>query len=450
MGKITFGGINKSLLYIILMSVFQVLNQYIYGFIYIECFYKMNIYQILYNAIIDPDKTDFPHHRVFDPLFSYIGVIILSLFIPKEKNKKKKYEDDEDIELSNMKDSRLSLKLIHTGMGNYLKSKRGVIFFIAILILWIAVENLLLIYVDIFQDLDFWFFELIFISIIFSKNFYFKIYSHQILGMALSIGVGSLLKVYNITLSIKSSQNEEDKKFYQKYPFICFFTIFYLLLIYIRSYVNTRLKILMDLKFVSHRTLLMSYGLTGFIICLLAGIFTSLVPCFDFIHNYVCVINYEDKMYYDHILNYYESWKNVLVRLIVIVLGMVTFFLNKFFYTLIIKKYTPIHVIFSFPIQFFIEKTFLLIFTAIFFIDHLFAKENQLKKFLLDESGDIASIIGFLIYLEMIELNFCGFNYNLKKNIINRGDDEYKISVNDSLRQERFSSMDSSDLEIDA
>jgi hypothetical protein len=349
-----------------------------------------------------------------------------------------------------MKDSRLSLKLIHTGMGNYLKSKIGVIFFIAILILWIAVENLLLIYVDIFQDLDFWFFELIFISIIFSKNFYFKIYSHQILGMALSIGVGSLLKVYNITLSIKSNQNEEDKKFYQKYPFICFFTIFYLLLIYIRSYVNTRLKILMDLKFVSHRTLLMSYGLTGFIICLLAGIFTSLVPCFDFIHNYVCVINYEDKMYYDHILNYYESWKNVLVRLIVIVLGMVTFFLNKFFYTLIIKKYTPIHVIFSFPIQFFIEKTFLLIFTAIFFIDHLFAKENQLKKFLLDESGDIASIIGFLIYLEMIELNFCGFNYNLKKNIINRGDDEYKISVNDSLRQERFSSMDSSDLEIDA
>ena len=268
--------------------------------------------------------------------------------------------------------------------------------------------------------------------------------------MALSIGVGSLLKVYNITLSIKSNQKEEDKKFYQKYPFICFFTIFYLILIYIRSYANTRLKILMDLKFVSHRTLLMSYGLTGFIICLLAGIFTSLVPCFDFIHNYVCVINYKDKMYYDHILNYYESWKNFLVRLIVIVLGMVTFFLNKFFYTLIIKKYTPIHVIFSFPIQFFIEKTFLLIFTAIFFIDHLFAKENQLKKFLLDESGDIASIIGFLIYLEMIELNFCGFNYNLKKNIINRGDDEYKISVNDSLRQERFSSMDSSDLEIDA
>ena len=119
---------------------------------------------------------------------------------------------------------------------------------------------------------------------------------------------------------------------------------------------------------------------------------------------------------------------------------------------MIIKHYTPIHVIFSFPIQFFIEKTFLLIFTAIFFIDQLFSKENQAKKFLLDIFGDIASIIGFLIYLEMIELNFWGFNYNLKKNIINRGEDDYRISLNqnDTLRDERFSSVDSSDLEIDA
>ena len=132
------GKINKSLLYIILMSVFQVLNQYIYGFIYIECFYKMNIYQVLYNAIIDQDKTDFLHHRVFDPLFSYIGVIILSLFIPKEKNKKNKSEGDEENELNNIKESRLSLKLIHTGFSNYLKSKRGIIFFVLILILWVA------------------------------------------------------------------------------------------------------------------------------------------------------------------------------------------------------------------------------------------------------------------------------------------------------------------------
>ena len=188
----------------------------------------------------------------------------------------------------------------------------------------------------------------------------------------------------------------------------------------------------------------MSYGSIGLIMCLLIGIFTSFVPCFDFINNYVCKIDYKNKMYFDHFFNYTESLKNIGVRLIIIVLGMITFFFNKFFYSLIIKRYTPIHVIFSFPIQFFIEKTFLLIFTSIFFINQLFEKKNQLEKFLLDESGDIASILGFLIYLEIIELNFCRFNYNIKKNIICRGESEYQIStaLNEKLRNDSASSVD--------
>ena len=105
----------------------------------------------------------------------------------------------------------------------------------------------------------------------------------------------------------------------------------------------------------------------------------------------------------------------MLVRLIIIILGAITFFFDKYYCIMIIQNYTPIHPIFSFFIQYFIEKTFLLIFTPIFFPEDLFPNENQLKKFLLDESIDIASIFGLLIYLEMIELNFCGFNFNLKK-----------------------------------
>ena len=71
----------------------------------------------------------------------------------------------------------------------------------------------------------------------------------------------------------------------------------------------------------------------------------------------------------------------------------------------------------------------MLIFTAIFFVEKLFKTKEQLKKFLLDTSGDIASILGFLIYLEIIELNFCGLNFNLKKNIISRSEDDYQILI---------------------
>ena len=449
MAKISFGGINKSLLFIILMSVCMVLNQYLYGFIYIECFYKMNIYQILYNAIIDKEKTDFPHHRLFDPFFSYLGVILCALFIPKGKKRDRDRDRDNSIN-EIIKDSTLAIKLIHNDVKKFIQTQKGIIMFIAILILWIIEENLILIYVDIFQDLDFWFFELIFISIIFSKYFIFKIYSHEILGMAISIGVGSILKIYNITIAFNSE--DADKTLYSKYPIICCFIILYFFIIAARSYVNTQLKVFMDLKFVSHRTLLIFYGLAGAIICLITGVIISFVPCPFFMRNYVCNVDYGNKIYYDNIQNYFESWQNMLVRGIIIILGIVTFFFHKYYYTLIIKAYTPIHVIFSFPWQFFIEKTFLLIFTAIFFRDDLFTQEKQLEKFLLDISGDISSIIGFFVYLEMIELNFCMLNYNLKKNIIERGEKEYKedntsCDISEKIKEEAIVSDSESESE---
>ena len=433
MSVISFGEVNKSLLFILFMSISMVFNQYLYGFTYIECFYDMNIYRSLYQAIVGSNKEDFPHHRIFDPLFSYLGVIALSLFIPKEKVKKREkneeIKEEESSETSSKGiDSNNHLpKLIHNELKNYLNNRGGIIIFILILILWIIEENLVLIYVDIFQDLDFWFFELIFISIIFSNHFIFKIYSHQKLSMALSIGVGSILKIYNISISLIS----EDEKIYKKYPLVFFFVILYFLIILARSYVNTQIKVFMDLKFITHRLLFMSYGIAGSIICFVVGIIISFSPCSKsgVFETFICKFKYNNNIYYDEIHNYAESPLNISVRLIIIILGMASFICHKYFYTLIIKDYTPIHVIFSFPVQFFIEKTFMVIYTTIFHIKLLLEGEEKINKFLLDISGDIASIIGFLIYLEIIELNFCKLNYNLKKNIISRGENDYKFSI---------------------
>ena len=71
--------------------------------------------------------------------------------------------------------------------------------------------------------------------------------------------------------------------------------------------------------------------------------------------------------------------------------------------------------------------------------DHTFfddTKELNFKtaKFLLDISGDITSILGFLVYLEILELNFCKFNYNLRKNIILRGESELSGKENEDNR----------------
>lgn len=75
-------------------------------------------------------------------------------------------------------------------------------------------------------------------------------------------------------------------------------------------------------------------------------------------------------------------------------------------------------MIFSFPIYFFFKKIFLIfntLFHGNFFIEN--KMENIEYKFILDISCDFLSFIGFTVYLELIELNFCGLNYNLCRHI---------------------------------
>ena len=447
---ISFGEINKSLLYIFLMSVSLVINQYLYGFTYIQCFYPMNIYRTFYNLIIkESDENDlkFSKHRIFDPLFSYAGVIILSFFFIKKKTSnelKDTHSPDERAQ------SKSEIILIFNKKKIYFFETKGILFYMLIIFLWIVEENLILIYVDIFQDLDFWFFELIFVSVIFAKAFVFKISSHQILGMAISILIGSALKIYNISITF-ASERTNKKTYYVKYPPVIAFSIFYFLLIILRSYVNTQIKCFLDFKYISQRFLMISYGIAGTIICILVGIITTNVTCHKiFNENVVCKFQENGKIYYDNWYTYYESGKNMGVRLIIIVLGFISYFVHKYYLTLIIKTYTPIHVIFSFPIQFFIEKIFLLIFTAIVDSKRLSDISTKIKKLLLDVSGDIGSIIGFLIYLEIIELNFCGLNFNLKKNIIKRSESDYIESLASKMVPLQFTFDDDSDDDEDS
>ena len=83
------------------------------------------------------------------------------------------------------------------------------------------------------------------------------------------------------------------------------------------------------------------------------------------------------------------------------------------------------YVVFSIPIFYFIQKSILLINTLIW--EHkCFENENNIIhiKFILDISGDFVSLIGFLIYLEIIIFGCCGLNYNINEEIASRSYDE--------------------------
>ena len=188
----------------------------------------------------------------------------------------------------------------------------------------------------------------------------------------------------------------------------------------------------MDLKYISSTKLLFFYGILGSIICLVICTMTTFVKCDlngdekDNIFYYICLVedNNGDKLY-DSFKLYFKKFSGdlqSLYEIIILISGIVTFFLSTYFAIQVIKYLTPVYLIFSNPIFFFIQKTILAVYNEIkyhtLFSDPDYGIKNA--KFYLDLSGDTFSIIALLIYLEIVELNFNEYNYNLRKTIIKR------------------------------
>jgi hypothetical protein len=90
-----------------------------------------------------------------------------------------------------------------------------------------------------------------------------------------------------------------------------------------------------------------------------------------------------------------------------------------------IKYLSPVHIKFLTPIHHFFVKLIVIRFNLIFFDCEHFLKDSYIKyikeNFFLDVSGDLFCLFGFLVYLEIIELNCFDLSYNSRKKIDERG-----------------------------
>lgn len=258
--------------------------------------------------------------------------------------------------------------------------------------------------------------------------------------------------------------------------------IIYLFLISLRSIVNSNLKWYMELKNISSKKILMFYGTIGAIICSFICLISTFNECKIrtnikqgskdvFFSDYICKVKYDKNYsiisnffgsknntgiinnfeiiniignenninlksnnttiiylfnstyYFDNFLLYFDKLKGIEIikELSIIILGIITFFFNKYFSILVIKYLTPVHITFSIPIIYIMQKLAMFLNTLIW-THKPFATDNLYKhiKCLLDIVGDMFSVLGFLIYLEIIVLNFCKCENNIKKNIIKR------------------------------
>ena len=414
--------INKYIILMILACAVSFLNNdFCFGFNYNDMFLEINLNKLIFN-------DDSKHHRLIEPIFNYFGIIflgILLLIFEKIFTKNK-----------TGKEVNTKIKLIY--YDNEGLTKRTVFYLLLMIIIWVIDENLITIISELLKDLDFWFLELIFLILMLNFFFGVIIYKHHWFAIILSIIPCSLLKIIAIILSFIENKDEKGgigDLYIKRWYFVPLGIFSYLMLLGIKSLTIAGMKWFFDLKYVSHTTLLIIYGLIGLIFSIIFCVAATYIDCNKLfekdIVSDICSFRYnnDDNIYYfDNFKIYFNNFPTL--KILLIFFEVITFFIYKYFFVLIIKKYNPVYVIFSTPIIYLLGKIVLMIHTLI--REHSFfdeTKENlNFKKIIfgLDLSGDILSFFGFIIYLEIIVIKCYGLNKNIRKNIMKRSIVNYK------------------------
>ena len=284
--------------------------------------------------------------------------------------------------------------------------------------------------------------ELCFVCFITLKMFKIPIYKHKKLAIAFILILCCIMK--NLSTFYRLIDNHK-KRIFKIYPWIipvgiCSFILISLL----RAYTFCSIKEVLHLQFTSISTLLFFYGLFGSLICFIISIIPTIIPCtnsnnknsfkyIDFICN-VTDIDYTNNStiyYYDNYFvffkNLWQSDRNIYINILflfLIIIKIILSFFIKLYSILIINNLSPEYLICSNSIFYFISE-------LVDTISCLFFEQFKYYK-LYDVLDELCSILGTIFYLELIEFNFCGLDFDLKRNIIKRSIREIRQSKTNS------------------
>ncbi len=272
--------------------------------------------------------------------------------------------------------------------------------------------------------------ELIIIYYFNKKIFNAELYKHQKLSFLIII-FPFIFKVGTIFLSLNSNY-KNGPIYINNILIIPIGIVIYIILLISDAYFLTKIKWFMDIKYISIPEILMYFGLFGTIFYLILSFISIFRICPKSLINNFCIKgNDNETFYYFENFNFYlnemkENKKLFIEEIIIILVGSFSFLLEYVFSLLIIKHLSPIHKIISNPLFFFSEKILwilIILFRKKSIIDYN-SNNYIFWKFILDISGDIFYFFAIIIYLEIIELNFCGFNYDTKREISIRADND--------------------------
>ena len=369
------------------------------------------------------------HHTIISNIYIYISYIIfgsLFFYILNKRSIGEKQQQKEKIEYLEQKN-----KSFIYYKKNVINIKKILLIMLIGLIFVFHSDLIKALYLFGFSDFDIWTFDIIFILFFMNKYFVVNIYKHQ----KFSLYFICIISTFLIFLSMFFSPNIEGNSFQAIYNLVgniifCFLIFLgFILISFITAYGRVLTKVLMDLRFISPYVIIICTGIFGFILNLLILIPVSKVPCDSSnynIFNKSCLVESKNGSYFDNIYIYFSNLNESLKG----VGPQETGYTPKIKFYVEILVIVPLFLVFSyFEIYFGIKTINYLNPNYILIRDNLYYglsrivsfcinfKNSNIAQFFLLEFAEIIAILGYSVYLEIIELRFCGFDNKLKRKL---------------------------------
>lgn len=452
MGKyLSCGKYNHYYKYIILAIVFGLISSSLFGYGY------CNYINIIYFGRVYPDdirstQESLSHHIIIHNIYRNFGILIISIILTKYVEKNTKSEKIEELDINNNKITN-SIELIYKENIAF-KSNKSFLFFSFIILLFNIQDILSNIYFDFdLREFNLWALDLPLFSYFNYKLLNNPHYGHHKLAIYICLIFPLLQKIIHIFSLVFSKDYE--KFIYNKYKALSFIGIFsYLIIILIKSYTLTKIKIYMEFNYISPTKILLNIGIIGTLINIIIMIAFTFIKCgtVNDIDIHLCNVDDNGNRKESYLENFYLYFKilnnteyyNIIISIFSNLIGVFTYYGCIYFYILTIKYLSTIHTIIYSSVYSFIIRIVAFIISSS--INSYFDKEEKFTPLAstLSTISDVFSCIGILIYCEIIELNFCKFNYFLRRNIMIRSEEETNINNNsDNLLD------DEKDLEIE-
>jgi len=277
-----------------------------------------------------------------------------------------------------------------------------------------------------FYDFDLWIFNIIFTLIFMYKIFKIKPFQHHYLSLIFIILIGLILILISTFIPDKETKENSYsnvEKIFNYKLFAIFIILFFIIISCSTAFARVEVKKIMEIKYISPLKLIILIGFIGLIFTLLSLVISSNVECNEALKDYCKVYKVENnqtKIYFFDNFSIYKSnltaqdttkfWIEILVFYPLIIIGR---FIKFYFELLILYYLNPVFVLISDDFYYGIKNLFFIL--------------QDDKKVYLKIPANIVAIIGYCIYLEIIELRFCGLNKNLRKHIRKRSKTDNEI-----------------------